>query len=73
MAERLGELMGTAPIFEGREEDTALLSNASKLRELLGEPSVPLDTMLQWVAYWVMIGGPTLGKPTHFEQREGKF
>jgi len=73
MAERLGELMGTAPVFEGREEDTALLSNASKLRDLFGEPAIPLDIMLQWVAYWVIVGGPTLDKPTHFEQRDGKF
>jgi len=29
--------------------------------------------MLQWVAHWVMIGGPTLEKPTHFETRDGKF
>lgn len=73
VAERLGVLMGKKPIFEGREADTALLSNASRARALFGEPTVPLDTMLQWVAHWVMIGGPTLGKPTHFEQRDGRF
>jgi len=73
MAERLGELMGRQPVFEGREADTALLSNASRARALFGEPTAPLDTMVQWVAHWVMIGGPTLDKPTHFEQRDGKF
>jgi nucleoside-diphosphate-sugar epimerase len=73
IAQRMGELMGKEPLFEGREADTALLSNASRAKALFGEPAVPLDTMLQWVAHWVMIGGPTLGKPTHFEQRDGKF
>jgi nucleoside-diphosphate-sugar epimerase len=73
MAVRLGELMGKKPVFQGREADTALLSNASRARSLFGEPTVPLDTMIQWVAHWVMIGGPTLDKPTHFEQRDGKF
>jgi nucleoside-diphosphate-sugar epimerase len=73
MAERLGELMGKKPVFEGRESDTALLSNASRARDLFGEPEVPLDTMIQWAAHWVMIGGPTFNKPTHFEQRNGKF
>jgi len=73
MAERLGELMGKKPVFEGRESDTALLSNASRARTLFGEPEVPLDTMIQWAAHWVMIGGPTFNKPTHFEQRNGKF
>jgi nucleoside-diphosphate-sugar epimerase len=73
MAERLGQLMGRKPTFEGREADTALLSDASRARSLFGEPTVQLDTMIQWVAHWVMIGGPTLSKPTHYEQRDGKF
>jgi nucleoside-diphosphate-sugar epimerase len=73
IAQRLGELMNKNPSLEGREADTALISNASRARALFGEPAVPLDTMLQWVAHWVMGDGPTLDKPTHYEQRDGKF
>jgi hypothetical protein len=29
--------------------------------------------MLRWIADWVMRGGASLGKPTHFESRDGKF
>jgi len=73
MAQRLGALMGAKPVFQGEEADTALISNTRRARQLCGEPAVSLDTMLQWVAHWVMIGGPTLDKPTHYETRNGKF
>ena len=29
--------------------------------------------MMRWIADWVMRGGESLGKPTHFEARDGKF
>ncbi len=73
LAHRLGELMGKEPRFEGEEADTALLSNASKAHQLFGYPTVALDTVIQWVAHWVMRGLPTLDKPTHFEVRDGRF
>ena len=31
------------------------------------------EEMMRWVAEWVMSGGGTLGKPTHFEVRDGRF
>ena len=34
-------------------------------------PSV--DQMIAWIADWIAHGGATLGKPTHFEVRDGKF
>lgn len=73
LAHRLGELMGKEPICEGVEADTALLSNAWRAHALFGYPTVTLDTVTQWVAYWVMHSLPTLDKPTHFEVRNGKF
>ncbi|MCC6446270.1 MAG: NAD(P)-dependent oxidoreductase [Armatimonadetes bacterium] len=73
IALRLGELMGKEPIFEGTESETALLSNAARAHRLLGYPAVALDTTVQWVAHWVMAGGPTLNKPTHYEVRTGRF
>ena len=73
LAERLGDLMGKQPRFEGTEADTALLSNASKAHRLFGYPAVTVDTVIQWVAHWVMQGLPTLNKPTHYEVRDGRF
>ena len=29
--------------------------------------------MIDWVADWVARGGASLGKPTHFETRDGKY
>ena len=73
LARRFGELLGVEPVFSGCEAETALLSNAAQCFQLFGYPSVPLEQMIQWVGHWVKIGGPTLGKPTHFEQRAGRF
>jgi nucleoside-diphosphate-sugar epimerase len=74
IALRFAELLGRpAPAFSGAEAPTALLSNAQRAYGLFGYPSVPLERMLRWVAHWVMRGGPTWGKPTHFEVRDGDF
>jgi hypothetical protein len=39
----------------------------------LGAPRVPLSAMLDWQADWIARGLPDLGKPTHFETRDGKY
>ena len=73
LATRFGEIFGKAPFFEGVEADTALLSNAARCHQLFGYPRISLEQMVQWVAHWVEIGEMTLGKPTRFEVRDGKF
>jgi nucleoside-diphosphate-sugar epimerase len=73
LATRFGEIFGKAPFFEGVEADTALLSNAARCHQLFGYPRISLEQMVQWVAHWVEIGEMTLGKPTKFEVRDGKF
>ena len=73
VATRLGELMGKPAQFCGTESDTALLGNTTKLRAQLGEPPTPLDAMLRWTAGWVKRGGSSLGKPTHFDVRDGRY
>lgn len=73
LATRFGEIFGKAPAFEGIEAETALLSNAAHCHQLFGYPRVSLEQMVQWVAHWTEIGGATLGKPTKFEVRDGKF
>lgn len=69
----LGARLGRAPILEGREGPDALLSDATLARERLGPPSVATATLIDWVAEWVARGGPTLGKPTQYQEREGAF
>jgi len=59
--------------FEGVESGDALLSNASKAFALFGTPQVRIGQMLDWIADWVIRDGATLAKPTHFEERAGRF
>ena len=73
LAERFGKAFGVEPMFRGREEETALLSDASRCRSLFGGPRVSVDEMIERVAHWVREGGPSLGRPTHYEERAGKF
>jgi hypothetical protein len=73
VCERLGGLMERSPKFVGRESPTALLSDARRASQLFGAPRVSAETLISWVADWVMRGGASLDKPTHFESRDGKF
>lgn len=73
VAEKLGTLLGKAPVFSGQESETALLSNAKLASELLGAPTVSVERMVEMTAYWIQTGGETLGKPTKFERRDGTF
>lgn len=73
LAEKIGRRLGRQPIFTGAESPTAWLSNASRSVALWGPPETPVDDMIEWIASWLEIGGGTLGKPTHFEARDGKY
>jgi len=73
LAEELGRRLGRPPTFEGEERADALLSNTTRMHERFASPEMPLDRMLDLVADWVGHGGPLLGKPTHFETRDGRF
>jgi nucleoside-diphosphate-sugar epimerase len=73
-AQRFAELLDApAPAFAGAESDLALLSDASRCHALFGPPRITGETLIEWTAEWVRRGQPTLGKPTHFETRDGKF
>jgi nucleoside-diphosphate-sugar epimerase len=73
VAEWFGSAFGRAPRFVNEEGHLALLSDSSRCRARLGEPSVPLTVLRRWVAHWVQIGGAWLNKPTHFEVADGRF
>jgi hypothetical protein len=73
VAQRFGDLLGKEVTFAGQEASTALLNNAARCFARFGYPTVSLAEMIDLVAGWVQRGGATLGKPTHFQEREGKF
>ncbi|MDL2328062.1 NAD-dependent epimerase/dehydratase family protein [Ruminococcaceae bacterium OttesenSCG-928-A11] len=70
---KLGGLLGKPVAFTGQEGEKALLNNAGKLFSLFGYPSVSLNTLIEWQAQWIQAGGRTLDKPTHFEEKDGKY
>lgn len=73
LATRLGAELGRTPEFDGTPNPTALLGNAARLCRELGEPPTPIEVIVRWVADWVKRGGRNLGKPTHFEARDGAY
>lgn len=70
---KLGGYLGSEPVFADDEGTDAFINNSSHAMELFGYPSVPLDTLIRWQAEWIEDGGRALGKPTHFEERGGKY
>jgi nucleoside-diphosphate-sugar epimerase len=73
VAHALGKRLGIAPVLAGQEAPTAWLIDSSQAFKLFGPPQVSLDSMLDWTADWVRRGGASLGKPTHYEARDGKY
>ena len=73
LAEELGRLLEKEPLFSGEEEPEALLGDSDWLFERLGTPSVEAAQIVAWVADWVRRGGGSLGKPTKYESRSGRF
>lgn len=73
LASQFGDIFNKTVHFEGEESETALLSNAGLCHQLFGYPRVSLGQMIEWVAEWVLSGGKTYEKPTHFEVRDGRF
>ena len=70
---QFGNIFGQEPVFINTEESTALLSNAGVSNDLFGYPKVLLNQMIELIAEWVNQGGKTINKPTHFQERQGKF
>ncbi|MBY5958673.1 NAD-dependent epimerase/dehydratase family protein [Membranicola marinus] len=73
VADEFGRKLGKKPIINDQEAPDALLNNAAHSHQLFGYPSVSLTEVMDWTADWVQNEGETLGKPTHFQQRSGKF
>ena len=73
IAQEFGRYFGVEPEFTGQEAPTALLSNSARAIRLFGYPTVSPAEMIEWTAAWIGAGHALLGKPTHFETRDGRF
>jgi hypothetical protein len=73
LAAEFAKRFGRQAIVTGNEAPTAWLVDTRAAQALLGAPRVQLSTMLDWQADWIARGMPGLGKPTHFETRNGKY
>jgi len=73
VAVEFGKLFGVIPVFENSEAPTALLNNASRAFSIFGRPKTPVNQVISWIAQWINDEKELLGKPTHFEVRDGKY
>ena len=73
VAIEFGKLFNTVPEFVNEEAKTALLNNSEQAFQLFGRPKVPTRRIIEWIAEWISQGGEMLGKPTHYEVRDGKY
>ncbi|MEK6244527.1 MAG: NAD-dependent epimerase/dehydratase family protein [Pseudomonadota bacterium] len=73
LAAEFGRRFGKQPRDIGTEAGSAWLVDSRAAHKLLGAPRVPLASMIDWQADWIARGLPGLGKPTHFETRDGKY
>jgi nucleoside-diphosphate-sugar epimerase len=73
LAQEFSKRFGKKPVLSGQESKTAWLIDSAQARKLFGPPRVALETMIDWQADWIARRQPSLGKPTHFETRDGKY
>lgn len=73
IASEFGTIFKKEPKFINEPVGTALLNNASECHRLFGYPKTTPREMVEITANWLLQGGDEFGKPTHFQQRGGKF
>jgi hypothetical protein len=73
LAAKFGTRLGRDPIIVGREEPTAWLTDTSQAKKLFGLPIVGTEQLIAWTADWVARAMPSLGKPTKYEVRDGRY
>jgi hypothetical protein len=73
LAMKLGALLKREPMLVGTEQPTAWLTNTSQAVKLFGLPIVDTEQLIRWTADWVARSMPSLGKPTKYEVRDGRY
>jgi hypothetical protein len=72
-ARRLGVHLRREPRLVGSTGPDALLSDTALAQRLFGPPTVSVAQLIDWVAAWQRAGNATLGRPTKFEVRDGRY
>jgi nucleoside-diphosphate-sugar epimerase len=73
LAQQFGTLLGREPVIVGKEEPMAWLTDTSQATKLFGLPIVDTAQLIAWTADWVARSMPSLGKPTRYEVRDGRY
>jgi dTDP-4-dehydrorhamnose reductase len=73
LAAKFGARLGREPIIVGQEEPTAWLTDTTQAVKLFGLPIVDTERLIGWTADWVARSMPSLGKPTKYEVRDGRY
>jgi nucleoside-diphosphate-sugar epimerase len=73
LAQQFGALFGREPVIVGKEEPTAWLTDTSQAVKLFGLPILDAAQLIAWTADWVARAMPSLGKPTKYEVRDGRY
>jgi nucleoside-diphosphate-sugar epimerase len=73
LAEQFGTLFGRKPVLTGKEAPTGWVTSTKRMVEEFGAPRVSLQQMIEWTADWLQRDMPSLGKPTHYEVRDGQY
>jgi nucleoside-diphosphate-sugar epimerase len=73
LAAKLGQRLDRAPIIVGTEQPTAWLTDTARAIQLFGLPMVDTERLIAWTADWVARSMPSLGKPTKYEVRDGRY
>jgi nucleoside-diphosphate-sugar epimerase len=73
LAAAFGDKLGRSPLLTGKPAERAWLSNTQKAVSLFGPPLISIDDMITWTADWLSKGQASLGKPTHYEVRDGAY
>ncbi|HEV7881009.1 NAD(P)-dependent oxidoreductase [Bradyrhizobium sp.] len=73
LAAKVGALLKREPVIVGSEQPTAWLTDTSQAAKLFGLPIVDTERLIAWTADWVSRAMPSLGKPTKYEVRDGRY
>jgi nucleoside-diphosphate-sugar epimerase len=73
LAAKLGAMLKRDPVIVGTEQPSAWLTDTSQATKLFGYPVADTERLIAWTADWVARSMPSLGKPTKYEVRDGRY
>ena len=73
LAFAIGDRLGVEPRIAGEEQPTAWITDTREAVRQFGLPVVDIQTLVAWTCDWVARDMASLGKPTRFEVRDGRY